>query len=530
METAAGASSNQPPPFADIDLFSTDVALQQAIARCGVDAQASALATFGSAWGSAESFELGALANRHTPILHVLDARGERADRVEFHPSWHALMTRSMAAGLHNSTWEGDSHSARAARIFMAYQVESGHICPLTMTHASLAALNADPVQAEPWRTRILSRSYDPSLRPWWEKRTVTLGMGMTERQGGTDLRANITSATQTGDHYEITGHKWFMSAPMCDGFLVLAQAGTGPTCFLMPRHRPDGALNGVQFQRLKDKLGNRSNASSEVQFEAAYAQRIGEEGRGIRTMIDMVQLTRLDCAIASAGLMRFGLASAVHHARHRRVFGQLLIRQPAMRALLADLALEVEAMTALVFRLARACDAAPGNEAEAAIARLLTPAIKYLVCKRAPDFLYECMECLGGNGYVEDFPLARAYREAPVNAIWEGSGNVVALDVLRAARSAPEAAGAIVCTLEQQIGTGTPLFALMKSETAERQARAIAERMASLAALMALREGTPDFADAWAATRIHGAPRATWGACDLSAFEDALLARVLPD
>src|SRR6266702_1053400 len=298
------------------------------------------------------------------------------------------------------------------------------------MTRACVAALAAEPAVLNRLLPKILSRTYDKSFRPWWEKSGITLGMGMTEKQGGTDVRTNTTRAQPSSDGYTITGHKWFMSAPMCDAFLVLAQAAGGLTCFLMPRFRPDGAVNALRFQRLKDKLGNRSNASSEVEFHGAFAERVGEEGKGIRTIIQMVQLTRQDCAIASAGLMRSGLAHALHHARHRSVFQKHLADQPLMQAVLADMALHVEASVALVMRLCRAFDQAPDDPGEAAYMRLVTPAIKYWVCKSAPGFLYEAMECLGGNGYVEEGILARHYRESPVNAIWEGSGNVMCLDV----------------------------------------------------------------------------------------------------
>ena len=447
---------NQSPPLVDRNLFLDDRALRDGAAAAGVDPERESLAGFGAWCGGAEAIELGRLANEFPPRLRAIDARGGRLDAVEFHPAYHALMARSMAAGLHCSVWDDadgaaapSGQAARAARLFMATQAESGHVCPLTMTSASVAALRREPAVAARWLPKILGRAYDSSFRPWWEKKAVTLGMGMTEVQGGTDVRANETRATPVGDAYEITGAKWFMSAPMCDAFLVLAQAPGGLTTFLTPRFRPDGDKNGIFLQRLKDKLGNRSNASSEVAFRAAFAERVGPEGEGVRTIIEMVQLTRLDCVVASAGLMRFALAQATHHARWRRVFQRRLIDQPLMRAVIADLALEAEGATALAFRLARAFDRAGRIASEAAYARLITPAAKFLVCKTAPGFVYEAMECLGGNGYVEEWPLARAYREAPVNAIWEGSGNVMALDVLRAAARAPEATRALIARLD---------------------------------------------------------------------------------
>ncbi|MBW8857346.1 MAG: acyl-CoA dehydrogenase family protein, partial [Bradyrhizobium sp.] len=305
--------------------------------------------------------------------------------------------------------------ASRAVRLYLATQAESGHLCPITMTHACIGALKSKPELLAKWRNKIVSREYDRRALPWWEKTGVTFGMGMTERQGGTDVRANITQAKAAGDHVEISGHKWFMSAPMCDAFLVLAQAPGGLTCYLMPRYRPDGSQNAIRFQRLKDKLGNKSNASSEVEFHGAYAERVGAEGQGVRTIIEMVNLTRLDCAIASAGQMRFGLSQALSHIRNRSVFQKRLADQPAMRAVVADIALELEAQVALVFRLAHAVDQAATDPRDAAYARLLTPAVKFLICKSTPAVVYESLECLGGNGYTEDLPMARLYREAPL-------------------------------------------------------------------------------------------------------------------
>ncbi len=399
---------------------------------------------------------LGREANENPPKLHAFDAKGFRFDQIEFHPAYHRLMGESIAAGLHCSTWTKSGRCApppaevtRAARFYIAAQVETGHLCPITMTRAAPAALVAAPGLAEKIVPKLLARSYDPAFRPFWQKSGLTLGMGMTEKQGGTDVRANTTAATPAGEGYSLVGHKWFMSAPMSDAFLVLAQAPGGLTCFLLPRFRPDGSLNALRLQRLKDKLGNRSNASSEVEFTEAFAWRVGEEGAGIRTILQMVQLTRLDCAIASAGLMRMALAQAVHHCRHRNVFQKQLYDQPMMRAVLADMALEVEGAVALVFRLCAAHERAGDDAREAAYARLLTPATKYAVCKAAPAFVYEAMECLGGNGYVEESILPRLYREAPVNPIWEGSGNVMCLDVLRALRGHEEAGLAAALTRE---------------------------------------------------------------------------------
>src|SRR6195256_6294936 len=443
---------NQSPPFEDVDLFALDRPLSEAVAANGGASAQTELSEFGQHWGSAVMAARGRVANENTPKLRTFDSRGNRRDEVEFHPAYHELMARSAHAGVHNSTWDaqgkpagGAAEVVRAAKFYMAAQVETGHLCPITMTRASVAALAAQPDLLAKTMAVIGTRAYDPAFAPWPTKRGMTLGMGMTEKQGGTDVRSNQTRAIRDGNAYRITGHKWFMSAPMCDAFLVLAQAEEGLTCFFMPRFAPDESVNAIQFQRLKDKLGNRSNASSEVEFNDAYAERIGEEGKGIRTIIQVVQLTRQDCAISSAGLMRSGLAHALHHARHRSVFQKHLADQPLMQAVLSDMALHVEASIALVMRLCRAFDESPGDSKAAAYMRLLTPAIKYWVCKSAPGLLHEAMECLGGNGYVEEGILARHYREAPVNAIWEGSGNVMCLDVIRALSREADAASAVL-------------------------------------------------------------------------------------
>src|SRR5439155_17822858 len=370
---------NQSPPFEDVDLFALDRRLVDAVAANGGALAAKELSESGKHWGSAAMAARGRVANENTPKLRTFDARGNRRDEVEFHPAYHELMAHSAHAGVHNSTWTAEGKPAggaaevlRAARFYVVSQVETGHLCPITMTRASVAALAAEPGLLAKAMPVIATRSYDPSFAPWWTKRGMTLGMGMTEKQGGTDVRANMTRAERAGDGYRITGHKWFMSAPMCDAFLVLAQAGEGLTCFFLPRFTADGSVNAIWFQRLKDKLGNRSNSSSEVEFTRAHAVRVGEEGKGIRTIIQTVQLTRQDCAIASAGLMRSGLAHALHHARHRSVFQKHLADQPLMRAVLADMALHVEATVALVMRLCRSFDRAPVDAKEAAYMRLL--------------------------------------------------------------------------------------------------------------------------------------------------------------
>ena len=533
------ASFNQSPAFGDVDLFSADRPLAEAAQRAGLDlAQLSAC---GRDYGAAETLDLGRVANENLPKLHIVDGKGNRIDFVEFHPAYHAMMAKTIGHGIHASAHDGSDKpapvSTRAVRLYLATQPESGHMCSITMTHACIGALRSEPALLAKWRPKIQTRTYDPRPRPWWEKNGVTLGMGMTERQGGTDVRANITEAVAMGDHVEITGHKWFMSAPMCDAFLVLAQADEGLTCFFMPRFKLDGSVNEIQFQRLKDKLGNRSNASSEVEFNGAYAERVGDEGKGIRTIIQMVQLTRQDCAIASAGLMRSGLAHALHHARHRSVFQKHLADQPLMQAVLSDMALHVEASIALVMRLCRSFDRAPDDANEAAFMRLLTPAVKYWVCKSAPGFLYEAMECLGGNGYVEEGILARHYRESPVNAIWEGSGNVMCLDVLRALSREADAAGAVLQHLAGQAkglpGAGEAVMFIGKAfrrPDSERVARFAVEKLALLAAAAALNKVSPPQAELFAATRLAAGHPSMYGAVDL-ANDDirSLLQRALP-
>jgi putative acyl-CoA dehydrogenase len=536
---------NQSPPFEDVDLFALDRPLAEAVAANGGAAAQQELSEFGKHWGSAAMAARGRIANENTPKLRAFDARGNRRDEIEFHPAYHELMAHSAHAGIHNSTWDPNGKPAgapsevvRAAKFYIATQVETGHLCPITMTRASVAALAAQPDVLAKAMPVIATRSYDPAFAPWWTKRGMTLGMGMTEKQGGTDVRANMTRATRDGDAHRITGHKWFMSAPMCDAFLVLAQADEGLSCFFMPRFAPDGSVNAIHFQRLKDKLGNRSNASSEVEFNNAYAERVGDEGKGIRTIIQMVQLTRQDCAIASAGLMRSGLAHALHHARYRSVFQKHLADQPLMQMVLSDMALHVEACIALVMRLCRAFDSAPGDAKAAAYMRLLTPAIKYWVCKSAPGFLYEAMECLGGNGYVEEGILARHYRESPVNAIWEGSGNVMCLDVLRALSREADAAMSVLKGLVEET-KGLPgaaeaaafIGTTFRRADSERVARLAVEKLAMLAAAAALNGVSPRHAELFAATRLAGNHASMYGAVDLAGGDiSSLLERALPN
>jgi putative acyl-CoA dehydrogenase len=535
---------NQSPPFEDVDLFALDLPLAEALTANGGAAAQKELSEFGRHWGSSAMAARGRIANENTPKLRTFDARGNRRDEIEFHPAYHELMAHSAHAGIHNSTWDthgrpagAPSEVVRAAKFYIATQVETGHLCPITMTRASVAALAVQPDLLAKAMPVIATRSYDPAFAPWWTKRGMTLGMGMTEKQGGTDVRANMTRAVRDGEAYRITGHKWFMSAPMCDAFLVLAQAEEGLSCFFMPRFAPDGSVNAIHFQRLKDKLGNRSNASSEVEFNNAYAERVGDEGKGVRTIIQMVQLTRQDCAIASAGLMRSGLAHALHHARHRSVFQKHLADQPLMQMVLSDMALHVEASIALVMRLCRAFDEAQHDAKAAAYMRLLTPAVKYWVCKSAPGFLYEAMECLGGNGYVEEGVLARHYRESPVNAIWEGSGNVMCLDVLRAlSRETDAATGVLRGLVEETKGLpGAAEAAAFIGNTfrradSERVARLAVEKLAMLAAAAALNGVSPRSAELFAATRLAENHASMYGTVDLGSDDvRTLLERALP-
>jgi putative acyl-CoA dehydrogenase len=448
---------------------------------------------------------------------------------VEFHPAWHALMRRSMSVGLHSSVWEnqsearGHEHLARAVRFFLTAQLECGHLCPLTMTSASVAALVASPHVQKEWAPKILSRKYDSSNKPAMQKTAVTIGMGMTEKQGGTDVRANTTSGERVGEGiYRLSGHKWFMSAPMSDAFVMLAQTKDGMGCFLVPRLLEDGSANGLEFQRLKDKIGNRSNASSEVEFSETFGFLLGTPGDGIRTILDMVTLTRLDCALASAGIMRASMAEAVHHVRGRSVFGKKLIDQPIMTRVLADMALDVAAATALALKLADSFDRARENAVDAAYARVMTPVVKYWICKMAPALIYEAMECIGGSGYIEERPIARHYREAPVNAIWEGSGNVMALDLLRVLSRGKDLFETIFAGLERDLGaSGKKTVEVLRAATAlaerdEGAARLLIEQLALAAAAAELYKlGAGKIADAFLESRLAGGWRHTYGVLD---------------
>jgi putative acyl-CoA dehydrogenase len=511
---------NQVPPLAGYDV-AADPALLGGLRREGGGWAEPELHELGLLAGTARTQDLARLANVNKPALRTHDARGYRIDEVEFHPAWHQLMSTAVGHGLHAAPWPDGrpgAHVARAAKFIVWTQAEAGHGCPISMTYASIPALRHAPELAARYEPLLASAVYDPGLRVPDGKAGLLAGMAMTEKQGGSDVRANTTRADPAGDGgYLLTGHKWFCSAPMCDLFLVLAQAPEGLTCFLLPRVLPDGTRNAMHIQRLKDKLGNTSNASSEVEYARALAWPVGEPGRGIATILDMVSATRLDCVLGSAAGIRQACVLAGHHARHRSAFGALLIDQPAMTAVLADLSLESEAATTLALRLAGAADrAVRGDAAEAALLRLALPAAKYWVCKRAPAITAEALECLGGNGYVEESMLPRLLRDSPLNSIWEGSGNVTALDVLRALARAPESADALLA--EVDLGAGEPRVATaagrLRAELklaasaglgAERDARRLAGVIAvTLQAALLARFAPAAVADAYSGSRLE--------------------------
>jgi putative acyl-CoA dehydrogenase len=503
---------NQPPPLEDLDLFATNVPLVEGLEREGAGWARERAHEVGRAWGG-EPLRWGAEANEHPPKLRVVDRYGHRIDEVEYHPSYHRLMALASEQGLHALPWTTDragAHVARAAFGLTTGQVEAGHGCPMTMTFAAVPALRHSPALAAEWEPLLTASGYDPELRPAAEKGSAKCGMAMTEKQGGSDVRANTTVARPLGgDEYELTGHKWFCSAPMCDLFLVLAQTDEGVSCFAVPRILPDGSRNVFRLQRLKDKLGNRSNASSEVEFAGTWGRIVGAPGRGVPTIIEMVGHTRLDCVIGSAAGMRWGVANATWHAAHRSAFGRTLADQPLMLNVLADLCVESEAATALALRLARAYD-----EGDVALRRLGTAVGKYFVCKRFPRLAFEAMECLGGNGYVEESGMPRLYREAPVNSIWEGSGNVNALDVLRALAKGPELLVAFFGELDEAAGADPRYDAFVAGlrddfahpEAIEARARRVVEKMAlGLQGSLLLRGAPAAVADAFCASRLAG-------------------------
>lgn len=525
MTSSTHTVTNQVPPLVGYDVFSADRALVEGLERHAapevLDEARSELSALGLLAGSARAQEWGTRANDNPPKLRTHDRYGNRIDEVEFHPDWHQLLDTAVSAGLTDAWGRPGGHLRRAAGFYVWTQAEAGNGCPLSMTHAAVPALRTEPELAAEWEPRLTSHRYEPGLRPPAEKAGALFGMGMTEKQGGSDVRANTTAARPLdGDGgYLLTGHKWFCSAPMCDGFLVLAQAPAGLTCFLVPRVLPDGTRNVFLIQRLKDKLGNRSNASSEVEFDGTWARRVGEEGRGVRTIIEMVAATRVDCVLGSAALMRQSVAQAVHHTAYRAAFGGELIDKPLMRNVLADLALESEAATTLALRLTAAQDAvqSDGSEAERAFLRLAVPTAKYWVTKRCTPVTAEALECLGGNGYVEESGMPRLLRESPLNSIWEGSGNVQALDVLRALQREPEALNAFLQEVGAARGADHRLDGAIKdllTELAdlngiEARARRLVERMALvLQGSLLVRWAPSAVADAFCASRLGG----DWG------------------
>jgi putative acyl-CoA dehydrogenase len=454
---------NQPPAHGAHDAYAEDPALREAVHREGAGWSEDGLTVVGRLVGDPAWVERGRLANEHRPVLHSHDRYGNRLDVVDYHPAYHRLMEVSVGNGLHAAPWADEragAHVARAAKVITWYQVDGGHVCPISMTYSVVPALRHRPELAAEWEPRICSRTYDPANRPAHEKAGVTFGMAMTEKQGGSDVRANTTAAVRSGSDgdYLITGHKWFCSAPMSDAFLMLAVAPGGLSCFLVPRWRPDGTRNPIRIQRLKDKLGDRSNASSEIEMLDTWGTMVGEEGRGVRTIIEMVNHTRLDCVLGSTSIMRQGVAQATWHTHHRSAFGSVLDEQPLMANVLADLALESEAATVAAIRLARAFDAGAGDEQEQLIKRLVTPVVKYWTCKRAPQHTAEALECLGGVGFVEESGLPRLFRQSPLNGVWEGSGNVMCLDVLRALARSPEALEAYLAEVTPAGGADTRL------------------------------------------------------------------------
>ena len=508
-------TDNQPPPLQDYNLASSDRALVDALARAAPTLDRTELLQLGALAGDPGTIELGFDANRNEPELRAFDRFGARIDEVHYHPAYHTLMCVAVTSGLHAAPWldkEPHAHLRRAAKFFVWSQVEGGHLCPISMTYAAVPALEHAPLLAPDWIGKLAARCYDPRLVPVAEKEAAIVGMGMTERQGGSDVRSNQTRAQRTGEsgEYILEGHKWFCSAPMSDAFLVLAQAERGLSCFLVPRVLADGTRNPFAIQRLKDKLGNRSNASSEVEFHGTYGRLVGEEGRGVQTIVEMVNGTRLDCIIGSAALLRAALAQAIHHATYRRTFGAALIDHVLMQNVLADLALESEAATALFVRLAKAADDAPFSAQAAALRRIGTAVGKYYVCKRAPFAVAEALECLGGNGYVEESIMPRLYREAPLNSIWEGSGNINALDVLRILQKQPAAVEALYQELTPALRdpriatTARKLRDDLADEDVEWRARALVERMALLWQASLLLESAPNYvSDCFIASRL---------------------------
>ena len=541
--------TNQPPALENYNLFRQDQALQEAVEREGAGWARQELDAYGELVGRSDIIELGFQANDNKPSFHSHDRFGHRIDEVRFHPAYHELMGQAMEHGLHSSPWQKPgpgAHVARAARYYLHTQVEAAHGCPITMTFAALPSIMKQPDLAETWAPKILDCSYDPRNVPDSDKRSVTIGMAMTEKQGGSDVRANSTRAFPTGREgpgqaYELVGHKWFVSAPMCDAFLVLAQTPGGLSCFLMPRWCPDGSKNPWQIQRLKNKMGNVANASSEAELRGATGWMVGEEGRGVPTIIEMVAMTRFDCMIGSSSGMRQAAAQALHHCHHRSAFGARLNQQPLMQNVLADLALENEAAMAYSLRVARALDAG-NDEQEKLFLRLATPVGKYWICKRTPGHAYEAMECIGGSGVMEDCIMPRLFRESPVNAIWEGSGNVQCLDTLRALQKSPESLDAFLGEVNLARGSDRRFdgfvdrlatdfgAAVTRPKQIAFQARDLVDRLAvSLQASLLIRHAPAAVADAFCASRIGGQGIHNIGALPVGVDASAIIQRATP-
>jgi putative acyl-CoA dehydrogenase len=537
---------NQPQPLVGYNLFDGNQGLRSALKHNAPALDTASLSALGAKLGSAEMQLHARLANHHAPQLKTHDRFGHRTDQVEFHPSYHALMSLAAEAGLHGSAWTSvgaSPHVARAAGFMMFTELEPSVLCPISMTYAVTPALRSNAAVFADWGPRLATRAYDPALKLWRDKAGLTMGMGMTEKQGGSDVRANTTQAVADGEdgwgrRFRITGHKWFFSAPMCDGFLILAQAPAGLSCFFLPRVLPDGSINAIHIQRLKDKLGNKANASSEVEFHEAAAWLVGDEGRGVPQILEMGTMTRLDCALGTSGLMRQALSIALNHAAQRQAFGKLLIDQPLMRNVLADLALESEAATVLAIRLARAFDR-PQDAHERAMARLITPIAKFWICKRGSHFAQEAMECLGGNGYVEEGGegiMARIYREMPLNSIWEGAGNIMALDLLRALRKA-DATAALQHELASAKGAHAALDRLIAALPArveematEIEARRLAQDVALAVQASLLAQSAPaEVFGAFCDSRLGGDWGQAFGTLSSGTAFDAIVERATP-
>lgn len=535
--------TNQPPLMGDIDLFANDLPLQEVLQRYGATWARPEIHALGRIMGRAETYALADAANRHKPELTAFDRYGRRIDEVSFHPAYHHLMRLAAEHGIPSIAWTAKQSGGHVAHVALEYlfgQVEGGVCCPMTMTYAAVPVIRSSPQIAGEWEQKLLARAYDPRLAPIADKPAATMGMAMTEKQGGSDVRSNTTRATAAGDGwFALKGHKWFCSAPMSDAFLTLAQTDEGLSCFFVPRILPDGARNPFFIQRLKDKLGNCSNASSEIEYDGTLALPIGEPGRGVKTILEMVHHTRLDAAMAPVALMRQALLQAMHHARHRTAFQRRLIDQPLMRAVLADLAIEWEAAMALLFRVAHAYDQSAASEDAARFARIGVAIAKFWLNKLAANYVYEAMECLGGIGYVEESILARLYREAPVNSIWEGSGNVICLDILRAAEKETGALDAVLAEISAARGgdarfdnaTDALRQAWRDKTGIEQRARTLAERTAQLLqASLLLRHAPAAVADAFITSRLMGDHGRTYGTLPLGVDVEAILTRAWPE